>query len=70
MTNSVEISLNGEPSSIVAGLSLQQALELWEFTSKKVAVAINGDFVPRSLYDNTQLSAKDQIDVVTPVGGG
>jgi sulfur carrier protein len=70
MTNSVEISLNGEPSSIVAGLSLQQALELWEFTSKKVAVAINGDFVPRSLYGNTQLSANDQIDVVTPVGGG
>jgi sulfur carrier protein len=34
------------------------------------AVAINGDFVPRSQYAETPLQNGDQIDIVSPVGGG
>lgn len=34
------------------------------------AVALNGDFVPRTDYAKVVLQEGDQIDVVSPVGGG
>lgn len=35
-----------------------------------VATAINGDFVPRSLYEATQLSDQMKVEVVSPMQGG
>ncbi len=51
-------------------MSLQQALEHWQEDSGRFAIAVNGEFVPRSQYDTFQLNDRDQIDLVKPVGGG
>lgn len=39
-------------------------------TGDQFAVARNGEFVPKSQYDQTTLTEGDTLDIVTPVGGG
>jgi sulfur carrier protein len=34
------------------------------------AVAVNMAFVPRTLYNDTQLNALDRIELIAPVTGG
>jgi sulfur carrier protein len=34
------------------------------------AVAVNMAFVPRTLYNDTQLNAGDRIELIAPVTGG
>lgn len=66
----ISISLNGQPIDLPRDLTVAAALEQLNFTDTKVAVAINGDFVPRSTYDERKLQDKDLVDIVRPVGGG
>lgn len=66
----ITISLNNEFKQIAANTLLSDALIQWSFGEIKIAVAINGEFVPRSTYTTRQLEAGDQVDIVKPVGGG
>jgi len=66
----IDISLNNEPKKIAEKIPLSDALVQWGFGEIKIAVAINGEFVPRSTYKDRLLEANDQIDIVKPVGGG
>ncbi|MES2674375.1 MAG: sulfur carrier protein ThiS [Pseudomonadota bacterium] len=66
----ITISLNNETKEIVANILLSDALVQWGFGETKIAVAINGEFVPRSTYNLRTILADDQIDIVTPIGGG
>ena len=66
----INISLNNEPKQIADNILLSDALVQWGFGETKIAVAINGEFVPRSTYNERVLQANDQIDIVKPVGGG
>lgn len=38
--------------------------------SAPFAVALNGEFVPKSAYATTQLKDGDKLDIVSPIGGG
>jgi sulfur carrier protein len=64
------ISLNNESKELDANTLLRDALSQWGFGETKIAVAINGEFVPRSTYHLRNILAGDQIDIVKPVGGG
>lgn len=66
----INISLNNQPHQLSDAMSLRQALQQWGYGDSKIAVAINGEFVPRSTYNERQLNSGDQIDIVKPVGGG
>ena len=66
----INISLNNQPKQIAENTQLSDALLQWGFGETKIAVAINGEFVPRSTYRDQLLKANDQIDIVKPVGGG
>ncbi|RYY76104.1 MAG: sulfur carrier protein ThiS [Gammaproteobacteria bacterium] len=66
----ISISLNNEPKQIAENTLLSDALMQWGFGETKIAVAINGEFVPRSTYNERQLCNRDQVDIVKPVGGG
>ena len=63
------VSLNGEWKEIDA-VQLSDALAVWDYQNGKYAVAVNGEFVPRSQYDSLELQDGDTVDVVAPVGGG
>ena len=66
----ITISLNNESVSLPANTLLSDALQAWGYGDSKIAVAINGEFVPRSTYTERELLNGDQIDIVKPVGGG
>lgn len=66
----IQLSVNNELLTLAANTLLSEALQLWGYGESKIAVAINGEFVPRSSYSKRLLSAGDLIDIVKPVGGG
>lgn len=66
----ISLSVNNERLQIEADKPLSEALELWGYSNEKIAVAINGDFVPRSAYSARRLENGDRLDIVRPVGGG
>ena len=66
----IELSVNNEKKSLTDNILLSDALQQWGYGESKIAVAINGEFVPRSTYTERELLNGDQIDIVKPVGGG
>jgi sulfur carrier protein len=66
----IQLSVNNEPREIAADTFLEAALLHWGYGDSKIAVAINGEFVPRSTYSEYLLKQGDLIDIVKPVGGG
>lgn len=66
----IELSVNNEIKTLTDKALLSDALQQWGYGDSKIAVAINGEFVPRSTYPERELTNGDQIDIVKPVGGG
>jgi sulfur carrier protein len=66
----IELSVNNEIKTLTEKVLLSVALQQWGYGDTKIAVAINGEFVPRSTYNERELFNGDQIDIVKPVGGG
>ena len=67
----MRIELNGEPVELAAGASLAQAVDsLGVDSARGVAVAVDGEVVPRSAWDATALSEGQQVEVLRAVQGG
>lgn len=64
----IKLSVNGDSFTTEHG-SLADFLKTLN-TGDQFAVARNGEFVPKSQYDQTTLTEGDTLDIVTPVGGG
>lgn len=66
----IAVSVNNQQKLCDNQKPLAVLLQEWGFESGKVAVAVNGDFVPRSRYGEQRLRDGDQLDVLAPVQGG
>jgi sulfur carrier protein len=66
----LKLSLNGEVTHIADAIPLAALLEQQGYQTQKIAVAINGEFVPRSQYSETAINDGDEVDVIQAVGGG
>lgn len=66
----IQLQVNGECCELPGPLSVAQALAAWGYSGEQIAVAVNGDFVPRSTYAEHQLTADDRVDIVAPIQGG
>ena len=66
----IQLSVNNTLTDIPDNTFLSDAIVSWGFADSKIAVAVNGEFVPRSSYNEYCLQAGDEIDIVKPVGGG
>lgn len=64
------VSANNIQKQLVDACVLSEALEQWGYITKQIAVAINGEFVPRSRYGKQVLAESDCIDIVSPIQGG
>ena len=67
---SLEIVVNGVSRTVADQLSIAALLEDLAVPSRGVAVEANLDVVPRSRHADFVLSAGDQVEVVSLVGGG
>ena len=66
----ITITLNGEPGTVAAGLSIAALVAELGLNAKKVAVERNLEIVPRSTLAVVRLEDGDQLEIVHFVGGG
>ena len=64
----MNISINGE-SFITEQTVLEQIINEFGATPP-FAIAVNGDFVPKSNYQEFTVSEGDLVDIVSPIFGG
>ena len=67
---SVQVKLNGESRHLPAGSTVAYAVAALTAAATGVAVAVNGDIVPRGSWAAKLLCDGDQVEVVTAVQGG
>ncbi len=65
----MNIQCNEKPVEIAEEILAKALVELG-YQSMCIATAINGEFVPRSMWARTVLSPGDQLEVVAPMQGG
>jgi len=66
----IEITINGEKRTIREGSTLAELLVAMEVAQRPVAVEVNRSLVPRKEHAQRVLTAGDQLEVVSLVGGG
>ena len=66
----MNLSINGEINEFANELTVQALLKDLGYSTEKIEIACNEDFIPRSDYDSTTLRDGDLIDIVTPMQGG
>jgi sulfur carrier protein len=66
----MDVQLNGQPHRLGTEQTLGQLIDSLELRRDGIAVAMNGDVVPRSSHDETRLQSGDRIEIIQAVGGG
>jgi sulfur carrier protein len=66
------IHVNGEAREVTPPVRLQEVLDLPDgaATPRGIAVAVNGQVIPRSQHANTELTEGARVEIVTAVQGG
>ena len=64
------LTVNGESRTIDDGTSIIKLLDVLDIEQRRVAVAVNGEVVPRTEHEQTSLKEGDQVEIVRMVGGG
>lgn len=62
--------INGEQRELSSGSRLLDALGVLGATSSGVAVAVDGEVVPRAAWADTELADGVRVEVLTAVQGG
>lgn len=64
------LSLNGEVVALAEPATVEGVVDGLRKGRSGLAVAVNGEVVPRSLWPTTALMEGDQVEVLTAVQGG
>ena len=64
------ITINGQRKNVNCAPDIKSVLDAEGLNGKLVAVARNGEFVPRVTYANTELQDGDALEIVAPYQGG
>ena len=64
------IEINVEAWEGPAGMSVAELVAEWCPSPKGIAVARNGEVVPKSAWGDTVVSGGDRIEIVTAAAGG
>lgn len=71
MTDStLQISLNGNAQCVAAETTVAQIIAATLPSAQGCAVAINGDVIPKSTWDNVIIRRDDRIEILTAAPGG
>ena len=66
----MQIQLNGQAHSLEAEQTLAQLIDDLGLSVDGVAVAINGEVIPRSDRKECVLKSGDRVEIIQAVGGG
>ena len=64
------VTLNGEPRELPAGATVETAVRELGADDRGVAVALDGEVVPRAEWANTEVREGQQLEVLRAVQGG
>ncbi|MCZ2815366.1 MULTISPECIES: sulfur carrier protein ThiS [unclassified Modestobacter] len=66
----ISLTVNGSPVELADGTTVAALVEQRTSGHDRVAVARNGDVVPRSSWATTELAPGDRLEVLAPTAGG
>ena len=66
----MQLTINGETSEWPADTNLTALFDHLGLRGQSVAVAVNGDVVPRARHEAFAIHADDRIEILTLAGGG
>lgn len=66
----MKITVNGTVAEVPEGTSVGDLVRQRIDDRRRVAVARNGEVVPRAEWDTTQLAESDAVEVLAAVAGG
>ena len=66
----MRIRVNGRSRDVADGISIAQLLQEMSLEPRRIAVERNQQLVPRARHGETALTAEDELEIVTLVGGG
>ncbi|HEY7225826.1 MAG TPA: sulfur carrier protein ThiS [Micromonosporaceae bacterium] len=66
----MRITVNGTVAEVADGSSVGDLVRARVDDRRRVAVARNGEVVPRAEWDATPLGAADTVEVLAPQAGG
>ncbi len=64
------VTVNGTGRELAGDATVADAVALVTDQTRGLAVAVNGEVVPRAAWPRTRLSAGDQVEVLTASQGG
>jgi sulfur carrier protein len=63
-------TVNGRSADLEAGATIADVVATWCPTARGIAVARNGEVVPKSLWAQQAVCEGDAIEIVTAAAGG
>ena len=71
MTDAVTVNVNGETHALGGGAAtLDGLVDLLGHERRGLAIAVNGEVVPRSMWTQQLLADGDQVEILTIAQGG
>jgi thiamine biosynthesis protein ThiS len=70
MSESIRVTVNGDPRDVAAGLTVRGLIESLDLHPGLVVVERNREILDRDRYDGVELQAGDVLELVHFVGGG
>jgi len=66
----MKVLLNGEPTDLAPGATVESALARLELPHRGVAVAVDAEVVPRGEWQEHELSEGARVEVLNAIQGG
>ena len=67
----IEIRINGNIERIEDDSTLYSYLQILGLQDRKaIAIALNGEVIPREQFSQTKISVGDSLEIVRAIGGG
>ena len=66
----ISVTINGKPYELDGPTRVVDYLDDRGFRSRSLAVAINGEVLPKGQLGDATICDGDQVEIVRPVGGG
>jgi thiamine biosynthesis protein ThiS len=66
----VNLLVNGDPRGVPVDCTVGELIDTLGLQTRRIAIAVNRDVVPRSAYATHQLAADDRVEILEAVGGG
>jgi len=66
----IKITVNGENKTIDSVKTISNLLNDLNIDSRKIAVELNLEIIPKSAYNDITVAENDKLEIVAFIGGG